>query len=152
MEEAGLFRRAFKSRRDDLLVNAIEDYRTFYKYREPNLGEILKRYADMFRQVDQAPDKADEGDLDAEEEAGFRQSKRRIQHDVELLSDADLTRVIEEVSKMPSLASFTGRLSSDRNEWTHVQRGLVWAMADRLGIIAGSSSSTRPPSLSPGPG
>ena len=152
MEEAGLFRRAFKSRRDDLLVNAIEDYRTFYKYREPNLGEILKRYADMFRQVDQAPDKADEGDLDAEEEAGFRQSKRRIQHDVELLSDADLTRVIEEVSKMPSLASFTGRLSSDRNEWTHVQRGLVWAMADRLGIIAGRSSSTRPPSLSPGPG
>lgn len=151
MEEAGLFRRAFKSRRDDLLASAIEDYRTFYKYREPNLGEILKRYADLFRQVEQAPDKADEGDLDAEDEAAFQQSKRRIRHDVELLTDADLARVMEEVGKMPSLVSFTGRLSSDRDEWTHVQRGLVWAMADRLGIIAGSSSSTRPPSLSPDP-
>jgi hypothetical protein len=152
LEESGLFRRAFESRRNDLLTSAIEDYRTFYKYREPNLGEILKRYADLFRQIDRSSEKADESESDIEDQADLDRSRRRIAHDLELASDTDLTRVMEELGKMPSLVSFIGRLSSSRDEWSHVQRGLVWAKAEQMGLLAGSSSSTVPPSPSPGPG
>lgn len=151
LEEAGLFRRAFGSRRADLLQSAIEDYRTYYKYREPNLGEILKRYADLVREVsknsrgstDEISDQDDAADAEA-----MAASRRRIGHDLELLSKDSLDLALAEIGKMPSLGSFVGRLAGDIDKWTHVQRGLVWAKAEQMGLIAGSLSSTAPQSPS----
>jgi len=151
MEEAGLFRRAFESRKPDLLKVAIEDYRTYYKYREPNLGEILKRYADLVREFSKnARVSTDEiGDQDdAAEAEALAASRRRIEHDLELLSPDKLALALAEIGKMPSLGSFVGRLTGGIDKWTHVQRGLVWAKAEQMGLIAGSSSSTAPQSLS----
>ena len=154
MEEAALFRKAFSSRRPELLKAAVENYRTYYKYREPNLGEILKRYADLVREADQskarqAGDEVSDQDDAAEAEA-LAASRRRIDHDLELLSDDEVALVLTECGNMSSLAGFVHRLSGSPGSWTHVQRGLVWAKADQMGLLAGSSSSTAHRSLSLG--
>ena len=153
IEETRLFTRAFDNRRKDLMVVAVEEYRTFVKWREPNLGEILKRYADFLRRAEAATAQPEDPDQDAADGLeDLERSRRRIAHDVDLLSDEDLTRAIEGVGTISSMAALVGRLPSDRSGWTHVQRGLVWAMAERMGLLAGSSSSTPPPSPSPDQG
>ena len=153
-EEAGLFQRAFKSRRDDLMVSAIEEYRTFYKYREPNLGSILTKYAELFRAAnkpsgDSIADHMEDEELERRE---YERSNKRIRHDIELMSDEDLKLVIGELGRMASLSIFVGRLKSDPREWSPIARGMVWAKAEQMGLLAGSSSSTAPPSPSPGQG
>lgn len=152
IEEATLFRKSFRSRKADMLKLAIEDYRTFYKYREPNLGEILKRYSDLVRahQNSQKPD-SEEPDT-AAEEAELESSRRRIRHDIELMTGADISLVVSELAKMPSMSGFVGRIADDTETWNHTQRGIVWAKAEQMGLLAGGSSSTAPRSLSPGQG
>jgi hypothetical protein len=154
IEESGLFRRAFKSRRDDLMVSAIEEYRTFYKYREPNLGSILTKYAELVRSATKSPGEKAEDPLEKDEadREEFERSTRRIQHDIELLSDDDLKLVIGELGRMASLSIFVGRLKSDPREWSPIARGMVWAKAEQMGLLAGSSSSTARRSPSPGQG
>ena len=154
LEEAGLFRRAFMNRRDSLMVSAIEEYRTYYKYREPNLGSILTKYAELFRAAnkssgDSIKDPLEEKELDTKE---FEQSNRRISHDIELMSDADLQAVIGELGRMASLSIFVGRLKPDPREWSPIARGMVWAKAEEMGLIAGSLSSTVRQSPSPDQG
>lgn len=152
IEEAGLFRRAFNSRKPEMLRTAIEDYRTYYKYREPNLGEILKRYADLAREVSKnAKGPSDDRDGEEIDEEEFAASVRRIEHDLDIMDKGNLALVLAEVAKMPSLALFVGRLRGEPSEWTHVQRGIVWAQADQMGLLAGSSPSTARPSPSPVP-
>ena len=149
MEESALFRKAFSSRSSELLRIAIEDYRTFYKYREPNLGEIVKRYSDLVRERGKASSvKDDPDDFDREELAAFEASNRRISHDIELLSDDVVVQILAEIRKMPALTMFVSRLSDDRERWTPFQRGLVWAKASEMNLLAGASSSTQPQSPS----
>lgn len=151
MEEAALFRRAFSSRKSDLMKTAIENYRTYVKWREPNLGEILKRYADLVREHSKnAASTGDEieGDDDAAEAEALASSRRRIEHDLELLSSDDLALAVSELGKMASMGAFVERLGTRIEDWGHVQRGLVWAKAEQMGLIAGSSSSTAPQSRS----
>jgi len=154
VEESGLFRRAFDTRRGDLLVAAVEEYRTYYRYREPNLGSILTKYAEYFRASATSPESDKDDFLESEEEdrSQFERSNRRISHDLDLLTGSDLELIIGELGKMPSMAMFVGRLKPSHGEWTPIQRGMVWAKADQMGLIAGSSSSTAPQSLSQGQG
>ena len=149
MEEAALFRRAFSSRSSTLLRVAIEDYRTFYKYREPNLGSILTKYSELARKrTGSSPVVDGDAESEAEDRAAYEASNRRIAHDVELLDDEAVGQILSEIRKMSSLAMFVARLSDDRERWTPFQRGLVWAKASEIGLLAGASSSTRPRSLS----
>ena len=152
MEEAALFRRSFSSRRADLLKFAIENYRTYVKWREPNLGEILKRYSDLVRE--RSKNAAGSGDEVADQEAAaeaeaLAASRRRIEHDIDLLTSDDIALVLAELGKMASMSSFVTRVSDNVGEWNHMQRGLVWAKADQMGLLAGSSLSTAPQSHSP---
>lgn len=149
--ESRLFRRAFDTRRADLMETAIEDFRTYYKYQQPNLGGILKEYSrihgDLTRANSARPavDDFDE-EADAEE---VRQSRARILLDLELMSEEDIKSVKGEIASSEALSGIIGRTKGPVQGWTDTARGLVWAKATEMGLIAGSSSSTQPPSLSP---
>jgi len=151
--EARLYRKALKSRRSDLMETAIEDFRTFHKYQQPNLGGILKEYSrihgDLTRATSTRPaaETFDE-EADAEE---VRQSRARILLDLELMTEESVEAVKSHISSVEALSGIMGRIRGPIQGWTDTARGLVWAKAVEMGLIAGSSSSTQPPSLSPDP-
>ncbi len=151
--EARLFRRAFGSRRADLMQRAIEDFRTYFKYAQPNLGGILKEYGrihgDLTRANSSRPAVADfDEEADAEE---VRKSRARIMLDLEMMDDESMGSVKSAMSAQEVLSGIIGRTRGPVQGWTDTARGLVWAKAIEMGLIAGSSSSTQPPSLSPDP-
>ena len=151
--EARLYRKALKSRRSDLMETAIEDFRTFHKYQQPNLGGILKEYGriqgDLTRATSARPAVAGfDEEADAEE---VRQSRARILLDLELMTDESIDSVKSNISSVEALSGIMGRIRGPIQGWTDTARGLVWAKAVEMGLIAGSSSSTQPPSPSPDP-
>lgn len=151
--EARLFRRAFGSRRADLMQTAIEDFRTYFKYAQPNLGGILKEYSrihgDLTRANSSRPAVADfDEEADAEE---VRQSRARILLDLELMTEESIASVKSEISSVDALSGIIERIRGPIQGWNDTARGLVWAKAVEMGLIAGSSLSTQPPSRSPDP-
>jgi len=151
--ESRLFRRAFDTRRADLMETAIEDFRTYYKYQQPNLGGILKEYSRIHGDLSRANaarpvDDGFDEEADAEE---VRQSRARILLDLELMAEEQVESVKAEIARSEALSGMIGRIKGPVQGWTDTARGLVWAKATEMGLIAGSSLSTQPPSPSPGP-
>ena len=142
--EARLYRKAFKSRRADLMQTAIEDFRTYHKYQQPNLGGILKDSSGVKQDTPQFDEEADAREVG--------KSRARILLDLELMPDDVLARVKAEIGSIGCLSGIIAGVRSPVGEWTDTARGLVWAKAEEMGLIAGSSLSTQPPSPSPDPG
>tara|TARA_R110002012_G_scaffold233484_1_gene406677 strand:+ start:244 stop:654 length:411 start_codon:yes stop_codon:yes gene_type:complete len=135
------------------METAIEDFRTYFKYQQPNLGGILKEYSrihgDLTRANSSRPavEEFDE-EADAEE---LRQSRARILLDLELMADDSVDAVKSKIASTEALSGMIGRIKGPVQGWTDTARGLVWAKAVEMGLIAGSSSSTQPQSPSPDP-
>ena len=142
--EARLYRKAFKSRRADLMQTAIEDFRTYHKYQQPNLGGILKDSSGVKQDTPQFDEEADAREVG--------KSRARILLDLELMPDDVLARVKAEIGSIGCLSGIIAGVRGPVGEWTDTARGLVWAKAEEMGLIAGSSLSTQPPSPSPDPG
>jgi hypothetical protein len=151
--EARLFRQALRSRRADLIQTAIEDFRTFYKYQQPNLGGILKEYSrlvgDLSRSKSSGSDK-EEFDEEADKEE-VRRSRAKILLELEMMGEEDLTKAREAMKTVWGISGIIGRIKGPVSGWTEMARGLVWAKSIEMGLIAGSSLSTQPPNLSPVP-
>ncbi len=152
--EARLYRKAFKSRRADLMQTAIEDFRTYHKYQQPNLGGILKEYSRLHTDLNRSSGvKQDTPQFDEEADAReVGKSRARILLDLELMPDDVLARVKAEIGSIGCLSGIIAGVRGPVGEWTDTARGLVWAKAEEMGLIAGSSLSTQPPSPSPDPG
>ena len=133
------------------METAIEDFRTYYKYQQPNLGGILKEYSRIHGDLSRANaarpvDDGFDEEADAEE---VRQSRARILLDLELMAEEQVESVKAEIARSEALSGMIGRIKGPVQGWTDTARGLVWAKATEMGLIAGSSSSTQPPSPSP---
>ena len=151
--ESRLFRQAFRSRRADLIQTAIEDFRTFYKYQQPNLGGGLKEYSrlvgDLSRSNMSGPDKP-EFDEEADKEE-VRRSRAKILLELEMMDEDSLKQACEAMKTVWGISGILGRIKGPVSGWTDVARGLVWAKSIEMGLIAGSLLSTQLPSPSPAP-
>ena len=151
--EARLYRKAFASRRADLMQTAIEDFRTYHKYLQPNLGGILKEYSRLHNDLNRGKAPAhDAPGVDEEAEAEeVRQSRARVLLELEMMAEGSIEAVRAEIASVECLAAIMGRIKGPVSGWTDTARGLVWAKANEMGLTAGSSLSTQPPSRNPDP-
>jgi hypothetical protein len=154
--ESRLFRQALRSRRADLIQTAIEDFRTFFKYTTPSLGGILKEYSRLVGDLSRSKSKSSGAveDGDAEEEAYMEEllcSRAKILLELEMMDDESVKAACDSVKSIECLSGIVGRIKGPVSDWSETARGLVWAKAAELNLIAGSSSLTPRPSLSPVP-
>ncbi len=152
--EARLFRRAFKSRRPELMQTAIEDFRTYFKYTTPSLGGILKEYSRIHGDISRSKSSGVVKNDDAEDEAYMEEllrSRAKILLELEMMDDESVKAACDAVKSIECLSGIVGRIKGPVSDWSETARGFVWAKAAELNLIAGSSSSTPRPSLSPAP-
>lgn len=151
--EARLYRKAFGSRRADLIQTAIEDFRTYHKYQQPNLGGILKEYSRLQSDLNRGKVPANDvpGVNEEAEAEEIRQSRARVLLELEMMSDESIDAVKADIASVECLSAIMGRIRGPVQGWTDTARGLVWAKANEMGLTAGSSLSTQLPSLNPDP-
>jgi hypothetical protein len=151
IQEKSLYRKALQNRRFEMMETAIEDFRTFNKFREPNLGGILKEYSRLIAELDRKSGvtKIDDSGVSEEQmELEANLSNAKILFELELMGEEELRMVKSEVAKIPVLTSLVGRTSGSIQDWTKLARGLIWAKAEQMNLTAGSSLLTPPQSPS----
>jgi len=151
-EETSLFRKQFGSRSREVMVTAIENFRIGYRYTQPNLGSILKEYSVIMNNRNSAADKvASQSEVDdAEFVRKVESDNAKILFDLELLTDEQLADLREGMKKAPGVSMISGKMTGSPDGWSRVTRGLSWVLAEKMGLIAGSSSSGQPQGPSPG--
>lgn len=155
-EEASLFRKILQTRNDNVMETAIENFRISYRYREPNLGGILKEYSSIMNEMRAQSSTSvvnDDGDDEEEHRAAVEASDAKILHELEMLTDEQIQRLSATIDQnVFAKAMLGGRLTAPPSTWSRLSRGLVWAIATDKGLIAGISSSDQRQSLSQDPG
>ena len=150
VEESALYQRTFGSRNATLMKTAIENFRIGYRYREPHLGGILKEYGKLVQNRNNSHDrKPKPGEVDDPEYVRkVEADNAKILHDLELLTEEQLSNLRKAMSEKPGVSSLTGSMTGGPDNWSRTARGLSWVLADEMGMIAGSLLSDRLPSLS----
>jgi len=142
-EEASLFRKILQTRNDNVMETAIENFRISFRYREPNLGGILKEYSSIMNERNLQPSTsalADEED-EEQERAAVEASDAKILHELEMLTDGQIQKLAAEIDQNVFAKAMMGGLPGAPSTWSRLSRGLAWAIAMDQGLIAGILSS-----------
>lgn len=147
-EESKLFRRTLSSRNAEVMANAIENFRISFRYKEPNLGGILKEYSSLMREREMSRTFESRPKVTEDEELckAVEADKAKMLHELELLSDEQRKHLIVQMEQRPYVAPLVGKMKGDPSSWSCFARGLAWALAMELGLIAGTSLSDQPQS------
>lgn len=145
----GLYRKKLKGfKRLDLLEMALEDVRTNYSSKTPELKWIRERYFQLLREWEDNREKASSRPTEQSEAEYMKEveeSRERISFNLSLLTEDEMATLRKEMRSRPFLCSMAGGLHGPPGSWTHFSRGMAWALHTSL-----LSDQSRDPSPDPG--